>query len=140
MFCRETVDNLRRLSTSTIGFPDVLLVFPATEAEGRRFFTEAWPEARAVSDSNYQFFRAFDVSKASLRELLGPGVWIRALTAAGRGYLPGWPTGNPSLLPGILLLKEGRVIWKWKFRNIGDAPDFSRLPLLLEEPCARAGT
>ena len=96
--------------------------------EGREFFDEFWPEARAVSDPKGEIFSAMGVSRASLRQIFGPGVWVKALQAMKKGYRPGRAIGNPWLLPGIFLVENGSIRWQWRFKNIGDHPDFGALP------------
>jgi hypothetical protein len=71
------------------------------------------------------------IRRASLREMIGPGVWIRGLQAMRKGYIPGRTVGNPWLLPGIFLLRENRVLLSWEYRNIGDQPDFLAIPAFL---------
>ena len=60
--------------------------------------------------------------------MFGPGVWIRAVQAMKKGYYPGRTVGNPWLLPGVFLMREGKVLLSWQYRNIGDQPDFSAIP------------
>ncbi|UCF36387.1 MAG: AhpC/TSA family protein [Acidobacteriota bacterium] len=92
------------------------------------FFDESWPEARAVSDPDGRLFEGMKVNRVSLRQMFGPGVWVRAVQAWRKGYRGRFPIGNPWLLPGIFLVRRTEVLWKWRFENIGDHPEFSRIP------------
>jgi hypothetical protein len=132
VFCQETVAELHSLADTLTRFPEILFVFPASRDEGEEFFNSIWPEARAVSDPGAKLFSMFEVSRASLRQLFGPGVWLNAIQAARAGYKLGRrPIGNPWLLPGMFLITPERIRWRWKFRNVGDHPDFDRLVELL---------
>lgn len=83
-----------------------------------------WPEARAISDPDGQLYRKLGVSKAGLREILGPGVWLKALRAIRKGYSPKRPVGNPWLLPAVFLTRGHQILKQWHARHIGDHPDF----------------
>lgn len=113
-------------------YPPVLFVHPATTEEARDFFDEFWPEARAVSDFQGRLHSGFDLRSGSLRELFGPGVWLKALQAARKGHsFMRKPVGNVWLMPGIFYVKGPAVLWSWRYRNIGDHPDFASMPLIL---------
>jgi hypothetical protein len=120
------------LAEGNLSSPDVLFVFPATVEEGADFFNEFWPEARGVSDPNGHLYQGMGVSKASLREMFGPGVWLRFLKAKRKGHSVGKVVGNPWLLPGLFLVHKGEICWSWRCRNIADHPDFSAIPGLKE--------
>jgi hypothetical protein len=108
-----------------------LFVHPATTAEAEEFFEEFWPEARAVSDPERRFYDGFLLKSVSLKEMFGPGVWLRALQAVRKGHSIRRPVGNVWLMPGIFYIKSNIVLWSWRYRNIGDQPDFSSIPGLL---------
>ena len=107
-----------------------MLFHPADREAGRRFFDEFWPEARAVSDPEGVVYDSLGLSRATLRQLFGPGVWVKALKAVRGGNSYSLPVGNPWLLPGILLVLDDQILWQWEFRNIGDHPDFLELSSL----------
>jgi hypothetical protein len=108
-------------------FPPVLFIFPADLDEGREFFDEFWPEARAVSDPKAELFKAMGVNRASLRQLFGPGVWIRAMQARQAGASQRGIIGNPWLMPGMFLVREDHILWQWRYRNVGDHPDLDQV-------------
>jgi hypothetical protein len=94
--------------------------------EGRRFFDDLWPEARAVSDPEKQLYRAFGLARGGAAALFGPGVWLRGLGSARKGHRIGRPVGDPFMMPGAFLVDEsGRVAWEHAYRHAGDHPDFS---------------
>lgn len=132
MFCQETVEELRRVVSKRPDYLPILFFFPAEVAEGVEFFDDFWPEARAVSDPQGEFYRLFGVSRASLRELFGPGVWMRAYQAMKKGNRGKLPIGNPWLLPGLFIVRFGEIVWRWKFKNVGDHPDFAQITRLVD--------
>jgi len=124
MFCEEAVTELRESVRDNPDYPEVLFIYPASRPEGEEFFGSAWPEARAISDAEGRLYKDFGVSKAKLREVLGPGVWFTGLRALRKGYSPKRPVGNPWLLPAVFLVRGGAILREWKAQHIGDNPDF----------------
>ena len=109
-------------------YPAVLFVHSATTAEAKDFFDEFWPEARAVSDPEKRLYGGFQLESGSLREIFGPGVWLKALQAMRKGHSIRKPIGNVWLMPGIFYIKNSTIHWSWRYQNIGDHPDFSSIP------------
>jgi hypothetical protein len=60
--------------------------------------------------------------------MFGPGVWLKALQAMKKGHSIRMPVGNLWLMPGIFYVKGEELLWSWRYRNIGDHPDFESLP------------
>lgn len=118
---------MRSAFDSDPAYPPVLFVHPATTGEAKDFFDEFWPEARAVSDPDGRLYKGFRLENASLKEMFGPGVWLKALQAIGKGHSIRKPVGNVWLMPGIFYIQAGTILWSWRYRNIGDHPDFQEL-------------
>lgn len=78
-------------------------------------------------------FDALGVQRGSLRQIFGPGIWLKYLLQIRQRPLPGRPVGDIWRMPGIFLVQGGRIEWSWRFRNIGDHPDFNRLKEILRE-------
>ncbi len=112
------------------GYPGVLFFHQASAAAAEEFFESFWPEARAVSDPNKRFYQAFQVETASLRQIFGPSVWLKALLAARKGNRIRRTVGDPWDMPGLFLVRNGRILWTWRFKHVGDHPDFSQLAAL----------
>ena len=125
------MEDLRSQVEAVPAYPPVLFFHHGTSEEGERFFADFWPEARAVSDPSQSFFDMFDVPQGSLREILGPGVWLRGLKAMRKGHSVGRPIGDVWRMPAILLVRRDQVLWSWKFKNVGDHPDFSAITAFL---------
>lgn len=122
---------MRAIAERDSDLPSILFVYPASIEEGKAFFDEFWPEARAVSDPTGKIFSLMDVSRAGLRQLFGPEVWVKAMQARRKGYRQRRIVGNPWLLPGMFLVRNNEVLWQWRFENIGDHPEFDQLSALL---------
>ncbi len=59
-------------------------------------------------------------------------MWLKALLAARKGNRVRKIVGDPWDMPGLFLVRGDRVLWTWRFRHVGDHPDFSRLPDLVD--------
>lgn len=97
-------------------------------ADGQAFFSRFWPEARAVSDSSNQFYKAFGLVRGGMKELLSPGVMACSLRAISKGNTGGKVVGDPTQMPGLFLVQGDRILWQHEFRHAGDHPDFASIP------------
>lgn len=126
-FCRETVADLRE-AASRPGYPAVLFFFQGSVTEGRAFLRRYWPEARAVADPELFFYDAFGVSRGSLFQMFGPGVFVAGYRARQKGHENGPRSGDIYRMPGVFLVQGARVLWQHAYRHAGDHPDFRRIP------------
>jgi len=122
---------LRHLASHDPDYPPILFFHQGSLADGRTFFDQMWPEARAVSDSSKKFYSAFGLKQGGLQEMLGPRVFARGLRSTIKGNFIGRPIGDPWLMPGVFLIHEERIVWQHRYRHAGDHPDFSRIPTYL---------
>lgn len=109
------------------GFPEVLFFHLAGIEEGEEILDDYWPGARAVSDPEKQFYRAFGLHQGSFNQLLGPRVIYAAARSALKGNAPGKAQGDVRTMPGIFLVDDGEVVWQHDFRYSGDHPDMEML-------------
>lgn len=130
--------DLRLASESDATFPPVLYVHPGTAAQGAPFFERLDPEARTVADPEGTIARGFGLKRGGLRELFGPSVWACGLRATRKGHGIGRPTGDVRMMPGMFLVRDGRILWEHRARHAGDHPDLARLPAMLAAATAPA--
>ncbi len=91
--------------------------------DGKEILDHYWPEARAVSDPEKQFYRAFGLHQGSLNQLLGPRVVWAAAKSALKGNTPGKAQGDVRTMPGMFLVRDGEILWQHDFSYSGDHPD-----------------
>ena len=127
------VSDLRTLTATQAGYPNILFLYMGSVVEGETFFAAAWPEARAVSDPNKTFYGAFGLERGSFGQVFGPGAMACSLRAAGKGHVVGKPVGDPWQMPGLFLVQGPDVLWAHDFAHIGDHPDFTTMPQLIAE-------
>ncbi len=80
-----------------------------------------------IADPSGALYRAFDLGKAGLKELLGFSVWGRGLKAIFTGNTPGVPRGDTLQMPGVFLIHQGRILREFVHKTIADRPDFQTL-------------
>ncbi len=124
------IQDLREISTVDTAYPAILFFYQGTVEQGEDFFGKFWPEARAVSDENRQFYTDFGIGRGGLREIVGPDVIACGLRSARKGHRLGQVIGDPSVMPGLFVTRGTQVIWQHEFRHIGDHPDLLQIPQL----------
>jgi hypothetical protein len=127
-FSRELLTDLKGRAEGGDGFPPVLFVAMGTPAEVQSFAEGLWPGARVVSDPEQRLYRAFDVPRAGLGQLLGPKVWACGIRAIAKGHLGSKPIGDVMQMPAFLVLDGTNVVWRHVPRHAADHPDFGALP------------
>lgn len=98
-----------------------------TVDEGESFFRRFWPEARAVSDTKKQLYRAFGLESGSVSQFAGPKVWGRGLKAVLAGNTGGVPVGDVRQMPGQFLVHNDEIVWEHRAKTSADHPDFASL-------------
>jgi hypothetical protein len=132
MFCREMVAELRQVAAQDPDFPDILLFVQGSVEQSKRFFSERWPEARAVADPRRRFYKAFGIGRASLRQLASPGLLTAGARAVANGHIQGKTVGDTAQMPGLMLVQEGRIVWQHRFHHAGDHPDWEKIGNLVK--------
>ncbi|MCB0286452.1 MAG: hypothetical protein KDE57_07350 [Calditrichaeota bacterium] len=127
MFCRETVEDIRKAAEKNPDYPDVLFFYQGTVEDGQSFFDRYWPEARAVSDIPLHFYHGFGIKRGGIMEIFSPMSVACSIRATAKGHTIGKPVGDPMVMPGLFLVKGESVLWTHKFNHIGDHPDFAKV-------------
>lgn len=132
IFCREMVADLKEISAKQASQRSILFFYQGTVADGRKFFGEHWSAAHAIADASLKFYQAFGIPKASLGQMLAPAVWRQGMKTLSKGHRLGIPQGSVRQLPGLMLVKAERIVWRHDFEHAGDHPNFQKLPLFAQ--------
>jgi len=124
------VRDLRRARENDDAYPDVVFVFKGTPEAGEAFFARHWSGAEAISDPDGILYEAFSIRRGGLLEIAGPAVWWRGLRALWKRNGVGRPGDDVRVMPGLFLLRHGRIAWTHEFRTSADHPDFAAIPAL----------
>jgi hypothetical protein len=128
IFCREMVRDLRKLAEDRPDYPPLIFVYQGTAEDGRTFFGEFHPAARAIADAPKKFYTAFGLRRASFGQMFGIQVWTCSFRAMSKGNFVGKPVGDPWLMPGAFLVHGADVLWSHHFAHQGDHPDWDAIP------------
>ena len=128
LFCREWVAEIRQAGASDPSFPATIYFHLGDLEQGDAFFSALAPEARAVSDPKLRFYDALGVPKAAKLQLIDPRVWACGIRASRKGHKAGRPVGDPFVMPGLFLVEEDRISWKFIPDHMGGLPRLAEIP------------
>jgi hypothetical protein len=124
------VAELRQVAAKDLKFPVILFITQGSVEQGGKFFSERWPQARAVADPRRRIYSAFGLRRGSLTQLVGPGVVLAGTRAVAKGNLQGQTEGDPAQMPGLFLVEDGCIVWQHHFHHVGDHPDWGKVSKL----------
>jgi hypothetical protein len=129
-FCRQAVADVaahrRRIEAAGV---TPVLVHLGSEAEARKLFERyGVDDLPRVSDPNARLYRSLGVARGGFLQLVGPAAWVRGFRSAlverhGFGRL----AGDGFQMPGVFLIRDGRVESSFVHRVSSDRPDYSCL-------------
>lgn len=96
------------------------------------FFEKYWPEAVSIRDSRRKIYKSFGLGRGSMWQVFGPKSVGCALKTGLKGHAIGKVVGDPFQMPGLFLIHKKKVIWSFEYAHVGQNPNFSTLPKLLE--------
>ncbi len=128
-FCREALSDLARdrariesggaqIALVHMGAPESFAAFAGS------YGLDALP---AVSDPDRVLYRALGLRRGSLAQLLGMDVWARGAQAFFKGHRVGALEGDGTQMPGVFLIRNGKVATRYLHRTAADRPDYAGL-------------
>jgi len=126
-FCREALADLAEKRSALEAAGTRLVIVHMSSDSGFRVLTDKYglPDVPLVSDPERTLYQALGLRRASWWEMLSPHIWwkgFRAALIAGHGF--GGIRGDAFQMPGIFLIREGRVIAKHLHRDASERPDY----------------
>jgi len=134
-FCREAAKDVSE-QRETIEREGVTPAFVgmADETELGEFLESySLEDLPRFADPERQLFGAFGLGRGGARQLFGPEVWQRGVSAAAPAWLGGGGHGLGALkgdglqMPGVFLLNEGKVVGGYRHETAADRPDYTSL-------------
>lgn len=125
-FCREALADLaeRRSSIEAEG-TGIVLVHMAPDEMAEAFLKgyglEGLPR---VSDPEKVLYASFGLRRGSPLQLFGPKVWWRGFVATLGGHKVGKLVGDGFQMPGVFLVRDGKVDRAFRHETAGDRPDY----------------
>ncbi|OAV45675.1 peroxiredoxin-like family protein [Lewinella sp. 4G2] len=127
-FCREALQDLseKQSAIARHGAKLMLVHMSDKETSDRYFKKYGLAGIDSVSDPSCTFYQAFGLTKGTARQLFGLHSWIRGFEA---GVLNGHGVGYQQLgdgfqMPGVFVIRDGRVRGKFVHKLAGDRPDY----------------
>jgi len=138
-FCRESLGDLSRVRSEIEGSgTGIVLVHPG---DGERavalFESYGLEDLPRLADPERILYRALGLERGSFLQLFGPRVLWRAGAATLRGHHPGRKDGDLWQMPGVFLVRDGRILAAFRPRDLADKPDYLAIaPRLRQAPAA----
>jgi peroxiredoxin len=127
-FCREALADLARVrSEIERGGALIALVHMGEEsAETARFFGRyGLGDLPRVSDPGRELYRALGLRRGRFGQLFGIACWVRAIRAGVfGGHWVGKLVGDGFQMPGVFLVRDGRVERSFVHESAADRPDY----------------
>lgn len=133
VFCREAMDDLskQQQDIETRGV-SVAIVMMSPPEKANRAAEDFHLRAHVFSDPQAFLYRAFELERGRFWQLMGPAIWLRGAIAFFRGYGLGMLEGDGFQMPGVFLIKDGKIIKAFRHQTAADRPSYRGLA---EESC-----
>ncbi len=125
-FCREALRDLqeRRTEIESTG-AQICLIHMSPDEDAQSFFGKyELADVDRVSDPEQSLYKAFELKRGSLWQLFGPANWVRGTAAFFSGHGVGKLQGDGFQLPGVFLLRNGRIERAFRHSAAGSRPDY----------------
>jgi len=114
----------------------IALVHMGGDDDGRRMTApHGLDDVPRVSDPDRRLYRAFELGTGKLRQVVGPGNWLRGVKASLLGgHGAGRAVGDVLQMPGVFLVHEGRIVHAYRHRKVADRPDYVAIARVAKQP------
>ncbi|WP_437229021.1 SelL-related redox protein [Planctomicrobium sp. SH661] len=129
-FCREALSDIAKARAGIeAGGTGLAFVHMSSEETGEKLFQPyALDDLPRFSDPDQKLYRAFELGIGSFNQLLGPKVFLKGVQAAlFRGHGFGLLDGNGLRMPGVFILKHGRIVTANRHQTAAERPDYQKL-------------
>lgn len=129
-FCRETLNELKgKLSNLKEQMITPVVVHMGSADDGQRMLERAGLQGtHHISNQNADLYRAFDLKRGQLSQLLGPRVWWRGFQSAIlKGNGTGSLVGDGFQLGGAFLVENGKITKSFPAKDAADKVPFECL-------------
>lgn len=131
VFCRESLLDLSKKidDFKKSGIVPVFVHMTDNETAEKYFKEYHWDPAIHVSDPETRFYLAFGLVKGRFSQLFGLKTFVRGFEAAAtKGIFPTLTTiGDGYQMPGIFLVKDGKILDSFIHASAADKPDYDTL-------------
>ncbi len=129
-FCREALEELARLKNELADKNIALvLVHMSTEEIAVNYFQKYdLLDIDRISDPECHLYKEFGLLKGTFNQLFGFRSWVRGIEAGViKGYGFGLQLGDGFQMPGVFLLRKGKIASEFRHKYASDKPDYMKL-------------
>lgn len=128
-FCREAVADAAK-SRAQFAAEGTRLAFVYMEGPERAeafFKSYGVPDALQFSDPQQHLYRAFELRRNSLFQMISPVTMWRFFRATFSGHGASFSTTDMNQMPGSFLFHKGKIIKAYRNKTVSDRPDYCEL-------------
>lgn len=129
-FCREALADLskQRAALEANGVR-LAVVHMGDEAAGLALTSPyGLEDISRINDPSCSLYRAYELERGRITQLLGPAVWWRGFLAAIVDRHGVGPAGGDGFqMPGAFLVRNGKVVKSFRHKTAADRPDYCSL-------------
>lgn len=129
-FCREALADLQKQRTALEKSGVRLAVVHMGDESAGLALTSPYglEDVSRISDPACVLYRAYDLQRGRISQLLGPAVWWRGFLAAIVNRHGVGPAGGDGFqMPGAFVVRDGKVINAYRHTTAADRPDYCTL-------------
>lgn len=125
-FCKETLADIaeKRNHIELNGIKILLVHMSDIETATETLKQYNLQDLPQISDQEGILYKKFRLSRGSLNGLFGPKVIVRGLANMLKGNKVSKPEGDVFQMPGLFLLKNGKVLRSFIHSSAADRPDY----------------
>ena len=130
IFCREALKDLslKRSELVQKGVHIVFVHMADNETADKYFKKYNLSGVDHISDPECKFYAAFSLAKGTFSQLFGLKNWIRAAEITTLGTpISITQIGDGFQMPGIFVLKSGRILESYIHKSAADRPDYDSI-------------
>lgn len=112
----------------------VVAVMQGTVAQAQALCRQYGVGFPCLADPDLATYKAFDIKRGSVAEVVGPATWAAGARALSRGHIGGVPIGDVMQLPGTFIIDRDGVVRYAKYaKHSGDHPKTADLVAALRK-------
>lgn len=127
IYCQNAVDQLYKLSQTDSSFPPVIFVHQSPPEAGETFFSEHFPGASHISDTELSLYNLFGIRNLKGLHFFDPRMLWKGTRLFLKGYRQEKTQGKWNLLSGTFLFLNGRLVWQHRPTRAGDEPRWNAI-------------